>query len=264
MKKIFLSVVIILGLGFMYKFFAQNSYKDFDTFDTSSINSYNIDYTLWNSLLQKYVDNNGFVNYKDLKDDEAKLLKFTSHLSQNTPNDSWTENQKKAYLINAYNAFTLQLVIENYPVESIRDIGGFLSNVFNKDFIEFNGEMISLDDIEKGMLLPMGDARVHFAVNCASFSCPKLDNKAFLPENLDQHLDQTAKSFLNSERNIIKNNEIKLSKIFKWYKSDFEKQAKSLIDFINLYSENKIKPDAKIDYLDYNWNLNSITNRVDS
>lgn len=259
-----LSLLFICFLGQNACFDSQNAPNNFSEINRNSSKQYKIDYSLWEILLSEHVSNKGLVDYKGFQKDKQKLYRFTEHLLQNTPQSSWSVNQKKAYLINAYNAFTIQLVIENYPVESIKDIGGFLSNVFKYDFINFNGNLISLDDIEKGMLLPMGDERVHFAVNCASFSCPKLDDKPYLPENLDEHLNQSAENFLSSERNVINENEVKLSKIFKWYKSDFEKDGKTLIDFINQYSKTKLKPDADIEYLDYNWNLNSINNRDNS
>ena len=245
--KFFVSLIMALGMGLLSKSVAQN--QDIETF-----------YKNWNALLQTHVTNDGLVDYQGFVNDKTKLLKLTNILSENTPNSSWTENQKKAYLINAYNAFTIQLILENYPVESIRNIGGALSNVFKKDFIKFNGDMISLDDIEKGMLLPIGDARVHFAVNCASFSCPKLLNKAYEPEILDQQLEESARYFVNSDLNSISKGQAQLSKIFKWYKSDFENENESLIDFINKYSEVKLLSDADIDYLDYNWNLNAKAN----
>lgn len=223
----------------------------------NSSKNYKIDYTLWQILLDDHVSDGGLVDYKHFFEDKDKLKRFTEYLMQHTPQNSWSDNQKKAYLINAYNAFTIQLILENYPVESIKDISGLFSNVFKEDFIDFNAEKISLDDIEKGMLLPMGDPRVHFAVNCASYSCPKLHNKPYKPENLDFQLDQAAKSFVNSERNEINENHLKLSKIFKWYKNDFESESGSIIDFINTYSKTKINSKASIEYLDYSWKLNS-------
>lgn len=253
-----LSFIIISFLAQNSCFDSQNIPNKFSEINRNSSKQYKIDYSLWETLLSEHVTNKGLVDYKGFQKDKQKLHRFTEHLLQNTPQNSWSVNQKKAYLINAYNAFTIQLVIENYPVESIKDIGGFLSNVFKIDFINFNGNLISLDDIEKGMLLPMGDERVHFAVNCASFSCPKLLNKAYQPEILDKQLEQSARYFLNSELNNISKNQAQLSKIFKWYRSDFEKDGKTLTDFINQYSKTKLKPNAVIEYLDYNWNLNSI------
>ena len=210
----------------------------------------------WTSLLQKYVTDQGHVNYKGFVKDKDKLLAYTKKLSQNPPAENWTKNEKKAYLINTYNAFTVLLIVNNYPLESIRDIGGFLSSPFGKKFIKLGNETYSLNDVEKGMLLEMGDARVHFAVVCASYSCPKLENKAFIASGLDQQLDQASRNFLQSDKNKISENSIQLSKIFKWYSSDFENYSGSVVNFINNYINNTISSDTDIDYLDYNWNLN--------
>lgn len=211
---------------------------------------------IWNDLLESFVDDQGLVNYTAFKTKENTLDKYLEQLSNQPIQDHWSTNQKKAYLINAYNAFTIKLILKNHPLESIKDIGGLLENPFKIEFAQLGDQIYSLDDIEKGMLLPLGDARVHFAVNCASFSCPKLLNEAYLAENLDQQLEQSAASFINSERNKIEPNQIKLSKIFKWYKSDFEANAGSLIKFINIYSKTKVKSSADINYLDYSWALN--------
>ncbi|TKS57459.1 DUF547 domain-containing protein [Mesohalobacter halotolerans] len=260
MKISLYSLATIFSMGILYNIIAQNTPQTF-SFDNNNLKkNYQVNYSNWSTLLQKHVDEKGFVDYKSFVNDKDKLLKFTHHLENNIPQKHWSDNQKKAYLINAYNAYTIQLVIEHYPVKSIKDIGGVFSNVFKKDFINFNGEMIALDDIEKGMLFPMGDPRIHFAVNCASFSCPKLNNAPYYPENLDQQLNQAARDFINSKRNMLSPNKAKLSKIFKWYKSDFEQENQTLIDFINLYSETTLQDDISIEYLDYNWELNAIEN----
>lgn len=210
----------------------------------------------WNEMLQNHVDEKGDVDYKAFQRNEGKLNSYLDLLSDNPPQNSWSGNEKKAYLINAYNAFTVKLIIENYPLESIRDIGGLFSSPFSHEFADIGGEVYSLDDIEKGMLLKMGDPRVHFAVNCASESCPKLMNEAYLASKLDRQLDQAARSFINSEKNKLSKNEVELSKIFKWYSSDFGEDDKSVLKFINRYSNKKVDLNASISYLDYSWKLN--------
>ena len=241
--KLIALILIFIVAGFQSNLNAQNITN-------------NIDYTSWEKLLQNHVSEKGLVDYKGFVKDKKQLCKFTEYLSKNTPNDNWTENQKKAFLINFYNASTIQIIVENYPLNSIKDITGDFS-VFQKKYINFNSKKVSLDNIEKDMLVKMGDPRVHFAVNCASISCPKLDNKVYNAENLDKHLDQVTKEFINSDLNKISKDYAKLSKVFKWYKSDFESENQTLIDFINKYSDTKINANAKISYLEYNWNLNS-------
>jgi len=210
----------------------------------------------WDQLVKSHVDNEGNVDYKAFKSNEKALDTYLSLLDQNPPEASWTKNQKKAYLINAYNAFTVKLIVKHYPVESIRKIGGLFSSPFTTAFAKIGDKEYSLDDIEKGMLLKMGDPRVHFAVNCASESCPKLADEAFLATTLDQQLDQAAVEFVNSDKNQLSASEVKLSKIFKWYASDFESDGQSVIDFINRYAEVSLSEEASIDYLDYSWKLN--------
>ncbi len=214
------------------------------------------EHAAWNRLLNSYVDDSGHVDYKSVKKNQQKLDSYLSLLNNNPPKKSWSTNEKKAYLINAYNAFTVKLIIDNYPLESIKDIGGLFGNPFSQEFAKIGNKEYSLDDIEKGMLLKMGDPRVHFAVNCASESCPKLVNKAFVASKLDQQLDAAAKEFIHSNKNKLSPDQVKLSKIFKWYSSDFENDGKSVIDFINHYSKTRINKNASISYLDYSWKLN--------
>ena len=222
--------------------------------DTSSSNPPS--HQAWTNLLQKHVNEQGDANYKGFLKDKDQLLAYTEKLAQNPPAENWTKNEKKAYLINTYNAFTVLLIVNNYPLESIKDIGGFLSSPFGKKFIKLGNETYSLNDVEKGMLLKMGDARIHFAINCASYSCPKLENKAFTASGLNQRLDQASCNFLLSDKNNISVNSLQLSKIFKWYSSDFDDYSGSVINFVNAYTDKTISSDISIDYLDYNWSLN--------
>ena len=245
--KFFVIVFTILTISIQPKSIAQSS-------NASSV----IDYSIWDDLLQKHVNTKGEVDYAGFVKDKKDLNKFTDLLSKYTPKQTWTKNEKKAYLINAYNAFTIQLIVDNYPLKSIKNIGEEPFEAFKTKFINFDGKMISLDDIEKGMLLSMGDPRVHFAVNCASYSCPKLDNKVYKPRDLDKQLDEATSRFINSDLNIITKDDVKLSKIFEWYRSDFENESQDLIKFINKYSRIKIEPNTAIEYLDYSWELNSI------
>ena len=191
-----------------------------------------------------------------MKQNQKQLEAYLDLLNNHPPKDTWTQNQKKAYLINAYNAFTVKLIIDHYPLESIRDIGGIFNNPFTTKFAKIGKKDYSLDDIEKDMLLKMGDARVHFAVNCASESCPKLVNDAFVASRLNQQLNAATKDFIHSNKNKLSSNKVELSKIFKWYASDFEADGNSVIKFINTYSDQNISEDASISYLSYSWKLN--------
>jgi len=206
----------------------------------------------WNILLQKYVSNQGRVNYKGFNNDKKSLINYITLLSENIPYDSWTKNEKLAYWINAYNALTIDLILRNYPVESIKDI----KNPWEQRLWKLGNKWYNLEDIEHQILRKMNEPRIHFAIVCASFSCPKLQNEAFTAKDLERQLTNATKDFLNdSNRNEISENNIKLSKVFQWFSKDF-KQNESLIEFLNLYSAVTISEKAKKSFKDYNWDLN--------
>lgn len=215
-----------------------------------------MEHSTFTKILQKHVSKEGFVNYSTLQKEEKQLDQYLDLLAKNTPKESWKRTEKMAYLINTYNAYTLKLILLHYPVESIKDIGSVLESPFKMKFIPFNGKQLSLDDIEKGMLLPMQDPRVHFAINCASESCPKLQAFAFEANQLDKQLEEVTKAFINSAENEISPKALVLSKIFKWYASDFEAAAGSVPEFISPYVSFTIPKNTPISYRDYSWKLN--------
>ena len=208
------------------------------------------------------------VKYKKLKSNSAKLIAVTQQFSAINKEDfqQWPEAERLAFLINAYNIFTLQLIVNHYPVESIRDIGGLFSSPWKKRFFTLLGEKMHLDQIEHEIIrVEYKEDRIHFAVNCASIGCPPLQPVAFKGATLDTQLEDASKAFLqNKDFNYFdpKKMEWKLSSIFKWYGDDFgsEEQLKEKI-----YQWMGLKPaetpkkaaiKADIDYLDYDWNLN--------
>jgi hypothetical protein len=208
----------------------------------------------WSNLLKKYVSSEGKVNYKGFKKEESKVDDYIADLKKNDIESSWSSNEKKAYWINAYNAFTIKLILTKYPLKSITDLKFDGKSAWDYKWIELGGSKLSLNDIEKTKLIKgFGDARVHFLINCASFSCPILINKAITSSNVESLLSsQTKKFFSDKSRNKISEDKIEVSEIFKWYKDDFG----NVIDFINKYSSVKVKSDASISYMNYNWNLN--------
>lgn len=211
-----------------------------------------IDHSIWTIFLQKHVSESGNVDYKNINVNDSDLINYLSQFIEISHNDSWSKNESLAYWINAYNVFTIKLIIDNYPVKSIKDI----KNSWDQKYFPINGEMISLNHIEHEILRKMDEPRFHFAIVCASESCPKLRKEAYQAEKLEEQLTQATKDFLNdNSKNKITANQLELSKIFKWFTKDF-KQNGSLIDFLNQYSVVKISEDAKINYLDYSWELN--------
>ncbi|MBR9921818.1 MAG: DUF547 domain-containing protein [Bacteroidetes bacterium] len=221
-----------------------------------------VSHVIWDSLLQEYVSDDGWVDYEGFRADSNKLQEYLDLLSNNHPNTKhWTDEEQLAYWINAYNAFTIKLVADNYPVESIKDIKNgipFVNTVWDIKFINIEGEEYDLNNIEHGIIRKQfPEPRIHFAVNCASVSCPPLLNRAFTAENLDDQLDQAADDFINSgKRNILDPQNPKLSKIFTWFSGDFEAVEDSVRDFVNRYAETPIEAGANIEYLEYHWQLN--------
>lgn len=215
-------------------------------------------------LLQKNVSDDGIVNYRGFIRDSVELNQYLKTLRFNPPDEkNWTKNEQMAYWINAYNAFTIQLIVKYYPLESIRDIGSsiqvpFVNTPWDIKFITIGKDRIDLNNIEHGILRQkFSDPRIHMALVCASKSCPMLLNEAYEPERLDEQLNAQCVSFLNdTKRNKLMEHQAELSMIFKWYADDFSKNGNSLMSFLNKYSTVKIKPDTQLTYLEYDWSLN--------
>ncbi len=215
----------------------------------------------WNKLLKKHVNTKGFVDYKGFIKDSVALNNYLKMLSDNEPTESWTKDEKLAFWINAYNAFTIKLITDHYPVKSIKDIGSkiqipFVNTPWQKKFIQMGDKKIKLDDIENNIIRKkFTEPRIHFSIVCASISCPKLRNEAYEASKLEAQLTDQAKAFLSDPvRN--KPSENKFSPIFKWFGGDFEKTGLTKIEFINKYSPVKINADANIEYMTYDWGLN--------
>ena len=214
-------------------------------------------------LLEKYVKGDR-VNYNGLQNDQVKLNQYCKTLSEHAPSPKWTKNEKLAYWINAYNAFTLKLIIDNYPINSITELHPTiyipgLNTVWHKKFFKIGGVETSLDEIEHEILRKEFDEpRIHFAINCASLSCPQLRNEAYEPDNLEEQFEEQALLFISDpKRNRITKDDVTISRIFSWFSSDFKRDG-SLIEFLNKYSKVHISENAEINYLKYDWNLNDI------
>lgn len=207
----------------------------------------------WNALLQKNVSETGGVNYEAFRKSRTELDAYINNLTSNVPNENWSKQETLAFWINAYNALTIDLILRNYPTKSIKDI----KDPWDQRLWKFGKKWYNLNDIEHEILRKMDEPRIHFAIVCASVSCPKLQNTAFTAENLEAQLNNATKQFLKDKtRNEISKDELRLSKIFKWFKKDFEQNG-SLVDFLNEYSDIAISQSAKVRYKDYNWDLNN-------
>ena len=217
-----------------------------------TISAQKMDHSEWTEILQRHVSDSGKVNYRAFENNREPLENYLDNLARHSPKDDWSNAETKAYWINAYNAYTIQLILDNYPLKSIKDI----NNPWDQTFFKINGKKMSLNTIEHKILRPMGDPRIHFAIVCASESCPKLLNYAFEAKTLNNQLDQAAKAFINdTSKNSLTASRITISKLFKWFKSDFPK-GEAFINYLNMYSTVKIDPETEIDYQHYNWALN--------
>lgn len=225
----------------------------------------------WAQVLVGYRTVDGLIKYKNLKSDTAlnKTHNFNTYLAeiQNVSRkeyESWSESNKKSFLINAYNALTIKLVVDHYPVTSIKKIGGLFTKAWRVEFFSLlNGAIKSLDPIEHDWLRPkFKDFRIHAAVNCASISCPVLRGDAFVGDSLDAQLDEQMKMWLKDKtRNVIKLGDptYSVSKIFDWYKTDFNEWGGGVPAVIARYYSKEMteaNSDVKLKYLEYNWDLN--------
>ncbi|RMF25420.1 MAG: DUF547 domain-containing protein [Bacteroidetes bacterium] len=206
----------------------------------------------WDFLLRRFVNTQGRVNYAALKKEEHKLDNYLSILRENPPAPDWSKGEQLAYWINAYNAFTVKLILEHWPVSSITKLHG--GKPWDVKWIQLGDKKYSLNQIENEIIRPkFKEPRIHFAVNCAARSCPPLLNQAWTPRNLEPMFERQARRFINDPAfNKIQPDAAQLSKIFDWYAEDFG----DLVAFINRYSKVKLRPDAKITFLEYDWALN--------
>jgi hypothetical protein len=215
-------------------------------------------------LLKKNVTADGKVNYKAFIKDSVELNKYLAILSSTPPDEkTWNKNEQMVFWINAYNAFTIKLITKYYPLKSIKDIGTgiqipFVNTPWTVRFFKIGNDKMDLDNIEHGRLRKkFDDPRVHMALVCASKSCPILLNEAYDAKRMDEQLAKQATAFLADPfRNKMSADKPQLSMLFKWYGGDFSKNGGSVRSFINAHSLIKIKPDAKVEYLDYDWGLN--------
>ncbi len=229
----------------------QTTSKEKDEKNKVSKEIMEFNHSKWNELLQKYVSDSGKVNYKGFQSD-SKFETYLNELKNNPVQSDWSREKKMAYWINAYNAFTIKMITDNYPVSSITELEG--GKPWDKKWITLGDKTYSLNNIENDILRPKyKDARIHFAVNCAAVSCPTLLNKAWTADNLESNFEKQAKTFINNSKfNDISQNKVSISKIFDWYAKDFG----DITDYLNQYSSTEINDDAKVTYKEYDWALN--------
>lgn len=245
MRKIMILTVVLFGL-----FAVLSAGKDTGLHKT------------WDTLLQTYVKN-GHVNYKGFARDVKQLNAYLDTLDK-TDISSFPREEKLAYWINAYNAYTVKLILNHYPIKSIRKI----SRPWKQRICKTAGKTLSLDHIEHKILRKeLKEPRIHFAIVCASIGCPDLQSFAFTGERVNEQLDHAAARFFASRKHFYFETDgdkvkIYISKIFSWFGDDFGDNKELKVNFILRYLE---KPDAekikkagsvRMKYLSYDWNLN--------
>jgi hypothetical protein len=218
------------------------------------------DYSEYARLLETYVEEDG-VRYAQWVRNEADVIALNTVLKQmgQTGLDGLSKDEQKAFYINLYNAAMVQAVLDHYPIKSVKQIGLLPFSIFKKNFIPLGDDAVSLDHVEKGILLKQYfDPRIHFAVNCASESCPSLRAEPFIGARLDAQLDEQTRLFAMSAR-AARVDEVKrsvaYSELFKWYADDFG--VNNPAEFLNRYRESKLPRTASIAWIDYDWSLNA-------
>ncbi|MFV0248895.1 MAG: DUF547 domain-containing protein [Tenacibaculum sp.] len=216
---------------------------------------------VFDALLKTYVDSDGNVDYIGLRKNKSILNIYLKYLENTVPNKKWSPNKSKAFWINVYNAHTIKLIIESFPLKKITDIKRKGENAWKIPFVIVGKKKYSLDYVQHIILRKWySDSRIHVGINAASKSGPKFVNFAFTEKNIDSKLEELMKNFINDpQKNKISFNKVEISKIFEWYKEDFSSKN-SLIDYLNKYSSIKANDNAQVVYLEYNWLLNEKSN----
>ena len=230
-----------------------------------------IDHSDWDDLLKRYVfmhkkGVNRF-NYDLFGAADRVLLKAYLATMAAIPISEFNRQQQQAYWFNLYNALTVKAILDHYPLKSIRDISPelYLPGPWKLELISVEGEALSLDDIEHGILRPIWkDPRIHYAVNCAAMGCPNLQPRAFTADNSESMLDHAAREFINHPRAAsVRYGLLRVSSIYDWYQADFGGSEAAVIAHLRKYADKRLidllKDKTKIDDFHYDWTLNSPT-----
>ncbi|MBU1212812.1 MAG: DUF547 domain-containing protein [Alphaproteobacteria bacterium] len=241
------------------------------------------DHRTWDELLAKYVvagsDGVNRVDYEVWQNDDHQVLKGYVKALQAADPRQLNRDEQFAYWANLYNAKTIEIVLDHYPIDSIREISigegllGFikksagLGGPWKAKVVKVAGHELSLDDIEHQILRPIfNDPRVHYAVNCSSFGCPNLGQEAFTGAKLDTQLEAAAKAYVNDPRGFtVEGDTIKASSIYQWFQTDFGGSEEGVLDHARKYAndalESKLEGKKSIDSYFYDWSVNNIKRR---
>lgn len=208
------------------------------------------------TVLEKNVSASGEVDYASIKANPTHLNAYIDYV-KDVNISTWSANKKKAFWMNVYNAFTIKLIVDHYPLKSIMDIKVDNQGAWKIPLVHAAGRTLDLNDVEHEVLRKdFNDPRIHVGINCASFSCPPIPNYAFTEANVEGKLEGLMGNFINDpKRNKLDSTNPKLSKIFEWFKGDFTKSS-TLTEYINQYAKTQISASANLGFLEYNWTLN--------
>lgn len=232
-----------------------------------------IDHSSWDRLLQKYVNEQGEVDYRswhDSREDVTALDEYLNELSRGDPNRRTSFAGHVSFWINAYNAVTIRGILREYPTTSIRNhtsrFGGY--NIWHDLLLVVGDLRVPLDDMEHAILRKTDEPRIHFAIVCASQSCPRLLNRAYIPEELEEQLTENTRQFFANAANFRYQDEtFYLSSILKWFSSDFGSDRRELLRYIAPYlpteEARKVASSGsgRVSYLEYDWSLNEVRRR---
>jgi hypothetical protein len=216
---------------------------------------------IWTSVLNKHVNDLGRIDFNGLRSNRTDLDRVVAFIAAadpaSTPDRFPTRNDRLAYYINAYNALAMYGILEDglpQNLGGLKKIAFFYLRTFT-----IGGRSISLYNFENDVIRPLGEERIHFALNCMVVSCPQLPRQAFVAETLERQLDAAARTFMGEHRNVqidAAKREVRLSAIFDFYTKDFLARAPDLISYVNRYSTNPIPPRYRVRFLDYDWTVN--------
>ncbi len=236
MKKTSLLIILLLSICLGHAQSTADFFSKSDTFFKANVK-------------------NGRVTYKSIKENPTALNELIE-IAKEISIDKGNSAEYQAFWINVYNLSVIKGIIENYPLKSPLDVGGF----FDKTKYDIGGESITLNDMEHQLLREnfSKDPRFHFVLVCAGLGCPPIIDEAYTPTRLNSQLTRQTKKALNDPNFIqVNKNKVKISQIFVWYKSDFEYYGK-VTDFINRYKSEKLPENVKVSYYPYDWKLNEV------
>lgn len=261
------SFIGVIGASFFVAACIPKAKQADANWSTSGTKAGPINHDAWDAILTNYArpadDGVNRVDYNGIKTKAASELKAYLIALQSVTISEYPRDEQFAYWVNLYNAATVQLIVDNYPLESIRDIGLLGQGPWKDKLLKVEGRKLSLDDIEHGILRPIwNDVRIHYAVNCASIGCPNLALKAYRANTLEAMLEDAARAYINHPRGFARiEGRLVASNIFQWYQSDWGKEA-DVLAHARKYATGKVATMLNgtngIDGYDYDWALNDI------